>query len=183
MKYNQSALVLAATLLFTAFMGCKKETNAYNANGVTPVFKSSVATIAATPADSLRKVVTFSWTNPKYATDSASEKYVIQIDSSGRNFAKAVSFTVSGALLDSFTAQQINTVALGFGFSYNVAYKMDVRLISSYANNNEQFTSNTITLTVTPYVIPPRVLPPPRRTLFLVGECDGGRPGITRYRR
>lgn len=81
MKYTQLTLPFVAMLSIIAFVACKKETNTYFANGTTPVLKSSVTTIAPTPADSLNKVVTFSWTNPKYATDSASEKYVIQIDS------------------------------------------------------------------------------------------------------
>ena len=171
---NRSKLLFIAAILLTAFMACKKESASYFANGKAPVLKSSVTTIAPTPSDSLSKVITFSWTNPKYATDSASEKYVIQIDSSGRNFAQAVSFTVHGALLDSFTAKQINTVAIGFGFAFGITYSMDVRLISSYPNNNEQFISNTITLKVTPYVVPPKVLPPSSKTLFLVGSATAG---------
>ena len=41
---------------------------------------SSSASIAPTPADSANTVVTFSWTDPKYATDSSNVKYIIQID-------------------------------------------------------------------------------------------------------
>jgi starch-binding outer membrane protein SusE/F len=174
MRQNSLKILFAACLLFTAFMACKKETNTFYANGATPVLKSSVKTVAPAPSDSLSKVLSFTWTNPKYATDSSTEKYTLQIDSSGRNFSKAVSFVVNGALTDTFTAKQINTVALGFGFSYNVAYNVDVRLISSYSNNNEQLVSNTITLSVTPYVIPPKVAPPASNKLFLVGSASAG---------
>src|ERR1700735_2030138 len=145
MKNNKSRLFFAAALAVFGFIACTKMTNQYFGNGSTPTMSVSTTTLTPTPADSSNNVLAISWTNPHYATDSATELYTIQIDSSGRNFSKAVSIAVSGALADSLTAKQINTIALAFGFSYNVAYNIDVRLISSYANNNEQLTSNTIT--------------------------------------
>ena len=152
----------------------KKMTNQFFGNGTTPTMKLSTTSLTPTPADSSTEVLAISWTNPHYATDSASELYTIQIDSSGRNFSKAVSIPVSGALVDSLTAKQINTIALGFGFSYNVAYNMDVRVISSYSNYNEELTSNTVTISYTPYVIPPKVVPPSTHLLFLVGSVTQG---------
>lgn len=166
---------VVVSLVVFGFMACTKmTTNAYFKNGQTPTLNASTKTIAATPADSLKNVLVLTWTNPKYATDSATELYTIEIDSSGRNFTRAVSIPVSGALGDSLTAKQINTIALGFGFAYNTAYNMDVRVISSYANNNEQLASNTITISVTPYVIPPKVAPPTTKALFLVGSATAG---------
>src|SRR5439155_1236894 len=50
-------------------------------------------------------------------------------------------------------------------------YNVDVRVISSYNNNNEQYKSNTITLKITPYVTPPKVVPPTSNKLFLVGSA------------
>ncbi|HVS96413.1 MAG TPA: SusE domain-containing protein [Puia sp.] len=166
--------IFTAGLALPLFLACKKMSNPYYANGTTPTLKLSTTTLTPTPADSLRNVLALSWSNPHYATDSATELYTIQIDSSGRNFSHAVSIRVSGQLSDSLTAKQINTIALGFGFAYNVAYKMDVRLISSYANNNEQLVSNVITVTYTPYVIPPKVAPPSTKQLFLVGSATAG---------
>src|SRR6202012_3064590 len=99
------------------------------------------------------------WATAPYACSSATEIYSIQFDSSARNVAQAVTIAVSGALADSLTGKQRNTIALGFGFSYRVAYNMDIRVISSYANNNQQFVSNTITISYTPYVVPPKVVP------------------------
>ena len=156
-------------------LACTKMSNPYYANGTAPTLKLSATTIAPAPADSNKNVLALSWSNPHYATDSSTELYTIQIDSSGRNFSQAVSIQVSGALSDSLTAKQINTIALGFGFSYNTAYKLDVRLISSYGNNNQQLTSNVVTLNFTTYVVPPKVVPPSSKALFLVGsEASGG---------
>jgi hypothetical protein len=175
MKKIITRLAFSAALAVVGFMACtKKMTNQYFGNGSTPTMTVSATTIAPTPADSSNNVLAISWTNPHYATDSATELYSIQIDSSGRNFSKAITIAVSGALVDSLTAKQINTIALGFGFSYNVAYNMDIRVISSYANNNQQLTSNTITVSYTPYVIPPKVPPPTSGLLFLVGSVTQG---------
>jgi starch-binding outer membrane protein SusE/F len=170
---NYSKYILIGGLPVMVLASCKKMTNQYFGNGSTPTMSLSATTLAPTPADSSNNVLAISWTNPHYATDSASELYSIQIDSSGRNFAKAVTIAVSGALVDSLTAKQINTIALGFGFSYRVAYNMDIRVISSYANNNQQLFSNTKTINYTPYVIPPKVVPP-TGALYLVGAASQG---------
>jgi hypothetical protein len=167
-------LFIVAGMALVGFLACtKKTTNQFFGNGSTPTMTLSTTTLAPTPADSSEDVLAISWTNPHYATDSATELYSIQIDSSGRNFSKAITIAVSGALVDSLTAKQINTIALGFGFSYRVAYNMDVRVIASYANNDEQLPSNTVTISYTPYVIPPKVVPP-SGPLYLVGAASQG---------
>jgi hypothetical protein len=130
--------------------------------------------IAPVPADSLNPVITLSWTHPDYATDSANVKYVVEIDSAGRNFTKAFVRVVSGSLSTSFTAKEMNNILLDYGFLFGVAYDMDVRIISSYANNNEQIASNTLTIKMTPYKIPPKVAPPASGKLFLVGDASQG---------
>src|ERR1700676_1577265 len=84
-------------VLTTFFMACDKVGNLpIYKNGTAPVLNSSVTSIAPTPADSSNIVVSFSWTNPKYATDSSTVKYILEIDSSGRNFSKAVSIVMNG---------------------------------------------------------------------------------------
>ncbi len=175
MKYTFKYF-FAAVLLSVALWSCdKKEINAYYPNGILPSLSSSANAVAAAPSDSLSNIITFSWTDPKYATNPSTEKYVIQMDSSGRNFSKAVSFTVMGQLSQTFTAKQINDVLLGFGFAFNVTYNVDVRLISSFANNNEQHTSNVLTLPMTPYKIPPKV--PVPQNLYIVGDAISAAPG------
>ncbi len=174
MKYNKSKLFIIALSLLLGIIACTKVSNTFYPNGNAPALTGSTTTIAPAPSDSLSQVLSLSWTDPMYSTTKSTEKYTIQFDSSGRNFAKAMNVVVSGVLTDTFTAKQINTIALSFGFSYNVAYNMDVRVVSSYANNNEQLNSNTLTINVTPYVIPPKVPPPITKQLFLVGSATQG---------
>jgi hypothetical protein len=162
----------ALALLFTA---CHKVAELPNySNGTAPVITASSTSITPAPADSLKTAITFSWSNPKYATDSSTVKYIIQIDSSGRNFSKAVSRTINGQLNTAYLAKEINSILLGYGFNFGVAYDMDVRVISSYANNNEQYTSNTLKVKMTPYKIPPKVAPPASGRLFIVGDATQG---------
>src|SRR5690242_14686785 len=168
--------IVAALFAFVVlFYGCDKvEELPFYPPGNAPVLSSSATTIAPSPADSLQTAVIFSWTGPGYATDSNTVKYILQIDSAGRNFSQPATFTVTGQRSDSILARDLNAVLVGWGFSFGKSYEVDVRLISSYANNNEQYISNTLTLKMTPYAVPPKVEPPASGELFLVGNATAG---------
>lgn len=174
MKYF-SKLFFFATLLTTLFTACEKvdDLPVYN-NGTAPVLTASATTIAPAPSDSLTTALTLNWSSPKYATDTAKYKYLIEIDQAGKNFATAATRVVSGALSTSFLAKEINEILLAKGFSFNVPYDMEVRLTSSYANNNEQLGSNVIAMKMTPYKIPPKVALPVSGKLFIVGDATEG---------
>jgi len=178
---NIFKLFLLATGILFIYSSCSKVDNLHKVDalpvyqqGVSPVLSSSVSAIAPAVGDSDNAVVTFTWTNPKYANDSATTKYVIQIDSTGRDFLHAVSTTVTGTLSHTYLAKEINNILLGFGFAYNTPYDMDVRVISSYANNNEQYVSNVLKINMKAYVTPPKVIPPSSNALFLVGAATAG---------
>jgi hypothetical protein len=51
---------------------------------------------------------------------------------------------------------------------------MDVRVTSSYANNNERIASSIIKVKMTPYKIPPKVVLPASGKLFIVGSATEG---------
>ena len=166
---------LAFLLLAVTITSCykKDDLNTFtNGNAVT--LSASATSLIPAPADSNNVAVSFSWTTPKYSQDPTLYKYVIQIDSSGRNFSKAVSKTITASLTISYTAKEINLIALGYGFNFNTAYDMDVRVISSYGNNNEQYISNTIKFKYSPYKTPPKVALPASNKLFLVGDASQG---------
>jgi hypothetical protein len=174
MKNNISAILVVALMIGMTLPACvKKVDNTYFGNGTTPVLTGSATAIAATPADSLTNVLAFSWTNPKYATDSATEQYIIEMDSAGHGFAQPDTIMVIGALSDSATAKQLNNIVLSLGGTYRLPYTLEIRLVSSYGNNNQQLMSNSLTLTVTPYVVPPKITPP-TGALYLVGAASQG---------
>ena len=87
---------------------------------------------------------------------------------------KAVSRTIIGALGTSFTNKEMNNILLGFGFQFNVAYDVDVRLTTSYGNNNERMVANTLKIKMTPYKVPPKIALPTSSKLFLVGDASQG---------
>ena len=174
MKYIFKGLlmVMSAAIIFAA---CKKtDSLPYYPTGVAPVLSSDISSFTPAPADSDNVALTFSWSSPNYSTDSSTVKYTIQVDSAGKDFSHAQSRTVAGTLASAFTAKEFNNMLIALGFDFGVTYSVDVRIISSYANNNDQKISNILTLQVTPYVVPAKVLPPQSGTLYIVGSATAG---------
>jgi len=165
--------LIAAGVIF--FAACdKKDIQVIHPEGTASVLSSSSNIVWALPADSNNTILTLNWTNPQYATDAASYKYVIEIDSTGKNFAKADTRTVTGKLTTSFTAKELNTFLLARGYPFNVPVDMDVRLKSSYGNNNELKLSNVLKIKMTPYKPLPKVVLPTSGKLFIVGSGTAG---------
>jgi hypothetical protein len=159
MKQFINKLMLAMGVIFLISSCHKVADLPYYNNGEAVALTASKTTIAVTAADSANNVVDFTWTSPKYATDTSTYKFVIEIDSANRNFSKKVTRTVSGSRSTSFTGKQLNTILADLGFAPNQQYGLDVRVTSSYANNNEQLKSNVIKLIITPYLIPITLVP------------------------
>lgn len=174
MNIRRIQAMLAAILLF-GVLACEKiERLPFYAEGFNPELTASTTSLAPAPADSNKTVLTLVWANPEYASDSNSFKYIVQIDSAGRNFAKAVSFELIGKRTLSFIAKDLNNLMLNYGFQYNKAYDLDFRVISSYGNNNERRISNTLRIRATTYKIPPRVTLPASGKLYIVGDATQG---------
>ncbi|MEO6812863.1 MAG: SusE domain-containing protein [Ginsengibacter sp.] len=153
MKYLSKLFLAFAVLL--SFMGCKKIADLpFYPNGTAVVLTSSTNTISTAPADSSKNVLTLSWSNPKYAQDSSLYKFVVEIDSTGRNFAKEYTITSTGAKDTVFTGKQFNDILAGLGVVAGVPSSIDVRVTSSYGNNNEAYMSNVLTIKTTPYIVP-----------------------------
>ncbi len=151
MKHINKLLFLSAvtTLLFTA---CRRVDDLphYN-NGTAVTLTASKTAVIATAADSLTNVISFAWTSPKYATDSSKYKFILEIDSTTRNFSKEVTKIVIGSLGTSLTGRDLNAILLNYGFTVGTAYNMDIRVTSSYSNNNERYVSNIVKVAITPF--------------------------------
>jgi hypothetical protein len=166
--------LLAVTVSFFYTACDKADKLPFYDKGTAVQLSGSKTTVAAAAADSNNVAIVFNWTTPNYATDSSHYKYVVEMDSSGRNFSKKVTKTIATSRTASYTAKELNAILLAYGFAYNTPYDMDVRVISSYANNNEQYTSNVLKIKMTPYVTPPKVTPPTTNHLFIVGNATPG---------
>src|SRR5260221_5001786 len=146
---------ITAILFFT---GCHKVADLpYYNNGTAVTLTASKASLTPAPADSATAVSTLNWTFPNYATDSANMKYVVEIDSTGKNFSKEVTKAITKNLNATFTGRELNTILLNFGYSLGTPVKLDMRVISSYANNNERHVSNIVQVSITPYSDPSKL--------------------------
>lgn len=174
MKSIKSFLLLLAGASILAVACNKVKDLPHYQTGIATVLSSSATSIAPQPADSNNVALTLNWTYPNYATDSGNIKYTIEIDSTGKGFAKAATKVVTKSLGTSFTAKELNSILLGFGYAFNKPVDMDVRVVSSYANNNERIASNIIKIRMTPYKVPPKVAPPASKTLYIVGSATAG---------
>jgi hypothetical protein len=76
------------------------------------------------------------------------------MDSAGRNFSNAFTKEVIGKLQTSFTGNELNNILLKYGFSPGSPYTLEVRVVSSYGNNNEKITSNVMNVTATAFSEP-----------------------------
>lgn len=150
--FSIGPLVLAAVLFFA---GCSKVADLpHYENGKAVTLTASKTAVMAMASDSTNTVVTLSWTTPNYATDSNTYKFILEMDSTGRNFAKPATKEVKGKLTTSFTGRELNAILLDYGFSLGTPYTLDMRIVSSYGNNNEKYTSNVVKIQVTPYSDP-----------------------------
>ena len=158
---NILKFIIAAFAITGFFAACSKVDNLHKTDplpvyqlGMSPVLSSSVNTVAPALADADNSVISFSWTNPKYANDSSTTKYVLEIDTTGGTFVNPQSVIINGALDTALTGRQINGILLNYGYALGVAKEIQVRVISSYANNNERYMSNIIKITATPFADP-----------------------------
>src|SRR5437762_5282462 len=141
------------------FISCEKVKDlTYNKLGNPVTLTPSATTVTPTAGDSTKTVLTLNWSFPHYATDSANMKYIVEIDSTGRNFAREVTKTQTKSLSKTFTGRDLNTILLNYGYSVGTPVKLDLRITSSYTNNNEKYISNVVNVTITPYSDPSKLV-------------------------
>ena len=153
MKKIFSLFSIIAAVLFVT--GCTRidDLPVYE-KGAAVTLTASTNAVVASAADSNNTVISFNWSDPKYATDSSNYKFILQIDTAGRNFTQAATKEVIGTRTTSLTGRELNAILLNFGYALGVPHTLDVRVVSSYENNNEQYTSNIVKVVVTPFTDP-----------------------------
>ena len=78
MKYLLK-ISLFTVLLAAVITACTKmDTLPFYGNGTAVVLSASSTNITPAPSDSSKVVASFSWTNPHYATDSNTQKFVLE---------------------------------------------------------------------------------------------------------
>lgn len=149
-------VLLAGITVFST--ACEKiEDLPYYDKGTAVTLSASKTAVSPTPADSVAEVISFNWTSPNYATDTGNYKFLLEIDSTGRNFARKYVKEIKGKRSASFNGREINAILLNYGFALGSPKDMDIRVISSYSNNNEQYISNVIKVSFTPFNDPSKL--------------------------
>ena len=176
---NIYSLIAGAFFLSLTLLGCKKEENRIIFEGaVAPVLTANsltprVLVIANRDMPSLR----LNWTNPdyKFTTGISSQdvNYLLQIDVVGNNFnsAKKYEKVIARDLSLSLTVGELNAALLAMDLPENVAHRLEVRVIASLVNNSVPMTSNTLQMTVTPYL---DVVFPVPANLYITGAATPG---------
>ena len=169
-------------LLTALVWSCKKdEHKIYFEGGTAPVLSASSTTIPLSYANAANNAVTFSWTNPDYkfttGVSSQNVSYVLEIDTTGANFTNpnkkelAISQDLSQTItVANFNDYLLNQLVIKPGKTHN----LDIRIKSTLTNSSVPEYSNVLQYTVTPYAIPPKVVPPASGNLWIVGSAVAG---------
>lgn len=173
---NLLKIFVAFLLMGTVLVSCDKKDSLGNYGpGSAPALTASSSNFAVTAADSTTKSFALSWTDPNYASNGpANTRYIIELDSATRNFSAPQTVMVVGQLSDSILAKDLNAIMLSLGFKINMPGTMEIRVKSSYNNYNETLISNVVSVSMTAYKIPPKVVLPASGHLFLVGDASQG---------
>jgi len=149
---NSLKLFYLGLVLVLGVLACTKVADLpYYNNGKSVVLSANFTSVTSTLADSTRNVISFNWTTPEYDTDTTNYKFVLSIDTANRNFAREVTKTVLGKRSVSLTGRELNNILLNYGFTPGRTYSLDVKVASSYGNNNQKLESNVLRVTVTPF--------------------------------
>lgn len=169
---NIIRIIIATLGIALIFSACHQEEDLpfYKEGAGSVSLTSNATTLAEDMANENKVVLTLNWTWPNYATDSANQKFIVQIAPAGENFEKPYTKVFKGVQTATFTAKELNAIVFGFG-SIVGPVPLDIRVISSYANNNEQYTSNTVNVpSVYPHIVPVNLTLDPAGPLTLAVE-------------
>lgn len=153
---NILKFVLPALVVAIALVSCDKDTalSHYN-NGAATQLTASTVTPSTALADADKSVVTFTWTDPAYASTPSTYKYVVEIAPTGTDFANAAHYTlIGGDRTFSLTGSQLNNLLVAWGAGFGATKDLDVRVRSSYGNNNEMYLSNVVNIKAAPVAQP-----------------------------
>ncbi|SDC85374.1 SusE domain-containing protein [Niabella drilacis] len=148
--------ILIFLLLAMAFVACNKEKALpYYQPGEAVTLNSSTTSVVLSAANADQKVMVLSWTDPRLAVDTANYKFVVEIAPNGTHFAKPFSYTVNGGQYGiGVPGADLNNMLIAWGAGYGAATDLEIRVKSSYANNNDLKISNVLNVKVSAYAVP-----------------------------
>ncbi len=152
-KIVRNIFLLMATIV--TITACEKaEPLPFYEGGKDIALTTSTATPPNSVADSVNNVVTLSWSNPEFATDTSNYKYVVEVAPAGTNFAHPATYTVMTTRNFALTGNQLNNLLVAWGSDYGESQELEARVKASYANNNDMKISNTVKFSAAPVAKP-----------------------------
>jgi starch-binding outer membrane protein SusE/F len=171
-------LLLLLTSLFTLWSCEKDENRIYIEEGTPPVLSSSkTGSIPLSFANENEEAVKLSWTNPDFqfttGLSSHDVNYLLEIDTTGANFTSPIKQTVAikNNLSKTFTQGELNNYLLNALLRTGMPHNIEMRVIASLGSNSVALVSNVLKFAITPYAIPPKVVPPDNSTLWMTGDA------------
>lgn len=174
-----SSILFFSILLFAAG-SCKKDENKiFYEEGTAPALTASkTGTIPLSFATKDEEAVKLAWTNPdyKFTTGLSSQdvNYLIEIDTTGANFTNPnrQSISISKEKERSFTQEQFNDFLLNqLVLVPGTPHNIEIRVKAALGSNSIPLFSNVLKYVVTPYAIPPKVIPPASGELYITGNA------------
>lgn len=177
MKRFLNFLILGT--LLTGLWSCEKEENrVYFEGGTAPVLTTTNNSPLLRFEDSDKEVFRLNWTNPEYkfstGVSSQDVNYIIEIDTSGANFARSTkaSLGVNRELSKSFTVSEFNEILLNIMvLQAGKEHHLEMRVKAAIGNTATTVFSNTLDIKATPFALPPKVTPPADGNLYIIGNA------------
>ena len=107
--------------------------------------------MAGTAADSLKNVLSFTWSDPQFSVGLDNSKFTVLVGAHGQNFTSFQSKSFSGVLTGALLGKELNAMAIKFGGTIGTVIALDLKVVASQANNNEPLSSSVVQVNVTPY--------------------------------
>lgn len=174
---NSFKLMVLAVGLFTIWSCTKDENKDYFEGGTAPVLSASSTTpLVLTGAGSANQAIKLNWTNPNYqfttGLSSQDVTYVLQVDTTGANFASAnkQELSIAKDLSVAYTVKELNTILTKLNVLENISHNIELRIKASLANGSVPLYSNVIKMVITPY-LDVAVPIPTNGTLWLTGNA------------
>jgi len=173
MRYIIKVLLPLLTIGFV-LNACKKQQTevVVSTKNATNTLTASSTTIVLDSATKQATAVTFKWDSVNYNVRTTIS-YILQFDVASDAFKAPVSVTVgTNAYTLAYTDSALNVMAIKLGDTTSGA--IQVRVLAYIAAGSDFYDtvySNTVSITVTPYII--YVAPPPPSFLYVVGDFQG----------
>ncbi|MCJ8164249.1 SusE domain-containing protein [Pontibacter sp. E15-1] len=160
-------------LMSLVLVSCEKDEEQVNVTvGGAPTITASASEVVLVEAQAEETALTISW-NPMDLTwsdpsvsHSGAVNYILQFDTEGDNFASPEEFEIGSSQEKAFTHGELNALLNRMELEPGKASTVLVRLFPHLGDNQTPVYSNTITMSLTPWLDKPKFA-----TVYMVGDA------------